>query len=140
MRVSAKTIERWETTGRLGPDKLRDLRSFYERAMIPESLDNVVPRGTVAVNGARYSQADAPAPRFPIAALLRLPALRAWQNAFRAELLELGASPEQEESAMRTVTDRQLLARFAGGSTDDHYTEEELLQALENTAEAARPF
>ncbi|HTE46540.1 MAG TPA: helix-turn-helix transcriptional regulator [Gemmatimonadaceae bacterium] len=50
---SAKTIERWENSGHIGPAELRKLRHFYDMELDPaqsKSLDNDVPRGTIAEN------------------------------------------------------------------------------------------
>lgn len=49
LNVSAKTIERWEKTGHIGPAELRAIRAFYRDALASEggsSLDNDVPRDT----------------------------------------------------------------------------------------------
>lgn len=134
--VTGRTISRWESGGAVKDKDVRSAVAAYRdyKAGRRSYLD------TGDQNAASHVAEGLPAPRFPIAALLRLPTFRAWLNAFQAELIERGATPEQEESAMRTVADRQLLARFAGGSTDDQYTEAELLQAMENIAEAARRF
>jgi transcriptional regulator with XRE-family HTH domain len=49
--VSAKTIERWENSGRVKPVELQTLRAFFRQAEAdPLGLDNVVPRGTMRVS------------------------------------------------------------------------------------------
>jgi transcriptional regulator with XRE-family HTH domain len=49
--VSAKTIERWENSGRVKSLELQTIRAFFRQAESdPLSLDNVVPRGTMRVS------------------------------------------------------------------------------------------
>jgi transcriptional regulator with XRE-family HTH domain len=143
MGVDVGTISRWE---RGFPMKPRDVAGLAVALSVSPYVIDPEAAKTLGEN-ARRGQGDhsveedgASGRRFPMAALLRLPDVRARLNAIQAELIEGGATPEQEESVMRTIRDRQLLARFAGGSENDQYTEAELLQAIDNIAETARRF
>jgi len=133
--VTDRTLSDWETKGTTEAKARNAIRTYGDYAAGKLKL---LEGRVVGENTPRYSQDDGRTPRFPIATLLRLPDVRARLNAIQAELIDLGASPEQEENVMRTLRDRQLLARFAGGSEDDQYTEAQLIQAIDNVAEAAR--
>lgn len=140
--VDPQTLYRWEKNGVvLRADVASVLRAeaLYGVPLIPllrECLGIDVPRGTS--RGSPQGRTDAPGDLLPFARVLALPSVRERLNAIQRELIDASVSLEAEESVMRTIRDRQRIARFAGGSTDDSYTEAQVLLAIENIAEAAR--
>lgn len=84
--VSAKTIERWEKSGRIGPAELREIRAFYASGR-QTGLYNDVPRGTSAL-------ADATALPGHLTALARR---------FELEMARLGATNEEVDHVDATL-------------------------------------
>lgn len=137
MDVSAKTIERWETSGRIGPAELRELRAFYERAMAPAGIDNVVPRGTSPGNGTSRVADGPPGPRFAWARVVALDRVRAFLRAFGDELHALDATPDEEEEAVRSV--RESGDRAYNAERKD-WTEDEAIDLMKLNAEPIRAY
>jgi hypothetical protein len=94
--------------------------------------------GGVAENSLLYDTGASPEPRFPFTQVLRTPAVRARLAAFRAELIEMGASEDGEERMMSALRDRQRIAEFVGGRENDLYSEREVIQVIDNYARIAR--
>jgi transcriptional regulator with XRE-family HTH domain len=146
MGVDVGTYSRWERGYPIKPRDVVALAVVF--GVSPEAIDpdaakalgENVPRGTAGRAGDSErgsSPGGPPAEKLPFAFVLRRPAVRARLNAIQRQLIEAGAAPEVEESVMRAVQDRQRIARFAGGSVDDSYTEAEVLQVIDNIAETA---
>jgi transcriptional regulator with XRE-family HTH domain len=134
---SAKSIERWEKGDAIDPNKLRRIRTFYEEfAATRPRLDNN--RRQMAVMERPQGLGASPEPHLSMAELLRLPSIRADLAAFQAELIAMGATPEQEDSAMQVARDQLLLTRLMNGSPADSFTESEMRMAIESVAEIAR--
>lgn len=110
LNVSAKTIERWEKTGRIGPAELRSIRAFYqnpEGAVGSAGLDNDVPRGTPnrAVMRGTLSPLQGGDPR-----LMRI-------TMFEREMIRIGAN-DAEADDIRERAVSYLDSLFARGATD----------------------
>jgi transcriptional regulator with XRE-family HTH domain len=132
--VTDRTLSDWETKGTTEAKARNAIRTYSDYAAGKLKL---LEGRVVAEDGSHYGQGDATAPRFPIAVLLRRPAVRIRLSEIRTELAKAEASPEQEENVMTLLNDRQRIAKFSGGSVDDEYTEADVLMAIDSIAEVA---
>jgi transcriptional regulator with XRE-family HTH domain len=144
MGVDVGTVSRWE---RGAPIKPRDVAALARVLSIDESrIDAEAAKELGAVSGRSQPGSfvgESVKPygdTFPFRLLMGRPTIRARLAEIRSELIEAGADEATEENLMTTIGDRDRIARNAGGSIDDSYTEAQLLKAINNIAEMAMRF
>lgn len=135
--IDTMTLSRWERTGRV---KARDVVAAAQLYRVtPESINprlanhvgEIVPRGTIPGTGSTDG------PRLPWNRAVNGPKASEWRRAFRKELQDLGALPDEEDNAVDTV-------RASGEHTYNaerlDWTEEEAIQAMEVSADSFRRY
>lgn len=148
--VSTQTVYRWESGDPIKPRDLAAMERLYNAELgaakiLIDSLDKKAGRvaepspGRLRIEGHAPDRIIAKAP-LPFRNAMSRPAIRARLAEIRSELIAAGADEKTEEDVMRLISDRDRIATYAGGSTDDNYTEAQLLQAINNVAEAAMRF
>jgi transcriptional regulator with XRE-family HTH domain len=126
---SAKTIERWETTGRLGPAELRRIRAFYAEAAAGHVyLDNDVIRST---NRSRLAGVSEASPSYSPARITIRVAL--WLADFVAALRDAKVPDDEIDEAVSLVTHPTALTRNKGGKRVD-LTEDEAIEEMDALA------
>jgi transcriptional regulator with XRE-family HTH domain len=123
--VTEKTVSRWETGS---PVKRKDISAAltaYQRHADSTTLPN------------KKGPEGSPGPRYSWARVTTLERVRAYLRAFGDELHALGATPDEEDEAVRSVRDSGGLAYNAERFD---WTEDEAIQLMEVPANGLRRY